>query len=57
MSMRTSDGFLAEYLNGLSSITVKEAEDKERPLPGTAYLAPPGYHLLIEPDRSFQPFG
>ena len=48
-----SDTYLTEYLNRISAITVKEAEDKEAPLPGTAYLAPAGYHLLIEPDRSF----
>ncbi len=48
-----SDGFLAEYLNGVSSISVREAEDKEPLQPGIAYLAPPGYHLLIDPDRSF----
>lgn len=29
---------------------VVEAVDKERPRPGRVYLAPPGYHLLIEPD-------
>lgn len=29
-------------------IAVKEAEDKEPIRPGTAYLAPPNYHLLVE---------
>jgi two-component system chemotaxis response regulator CheB len=48
-----SESFMAELLNQASRITVKEAEDKESLSPGTAYLAPPGYHLLIEPDRSF----
>ncbi|UVT14473.1 MAG: chemotaxis protein CheB [Nitrospira sp.] len=48
-----SDNFMAELLNHASRIAVKEAEDKEPLSPGTAYLAPPGYHLLIEPDRSF----
>lgn len=48
-----SENFMAELLNQASRITVKEAEDKESLSPGTAYLAPPGYHLLIEPDRSF----
>jgi two-component system, chemotaxis family, protein-glutamate methylesterase/glutaminase len=47
-----SDAYLAELLNGLSAIAVKEAEDKEALSPGTAYFAPPGYHLLINPDRS-----
>lgn len=48
-----ADTYLAENLNRLSAITVKEAEDKETLRVGTAYLAPPGYHLLIEPDKSF----
>lgn len=48
-----SDAYLPEYLNDVSAITVKEAEDKEEIRPGIAYLAPAGYHLLIEPDRSF----
>ena len=47
-----SENLMAELLNHASRITVKEAEDKESLNPGTAYLAPPGYHLLIEPDRS-----
>jgi len=32
---------------------VQEPEDKEPILPGTVYFAPPGYHLLVEADRSF----
>lgn len=47
-----SDSFLAHYLNSLSSFTVKEAEDKEKILEGTGYLAPANYHLLIEYDRT-----
>lgn len=47
-----SDGFLADFLDRLSLIRVKEAEDKEPLCPGAAYLAPPGYHLLVERDRS-----
>jgi two-component system, chemotaxis family, protein-glutamate methylesterase/glutaminase len=45
--------FLAEYFNRISEVTVTEAEDKEQPCAGHVYLAPAGYHLLIEPDRSF----
>jgi two-component system chemotaxis response regulator CheB len=48
-----SDAYLAGLLNRNSAIEVKEAEDKETLSPGTAYLAPAGYHLLIEPDKSF----
>lgn len=50
---KRADSFLAEYLNRLSRLTVTEAEDKEPLCAGHAYLAPAGYHLLIEPDRSF----
>ena len=49
---RRSDGFLAEYLNARTRIVVSEAEDKEPFCPAHAYLAPAGYHLLIESDRS-----
>jgi two-component system chemotaxis response regulator CheB len=49
---RRSDGFLASYLNGMSRIAVSEAEDKEPFCAAHAYLAPAGYHLLIESDRS-----
>jgi two-component system chemotaxis response regulator CheB len=31
---------------------VKEAEDKEPIAAGTVYLAPPDYHLLVEPDHT-----
>ena len=48
-----SDCFLAEYLNRMSAVTVSEAEDKEPLCAGHAYMAPAGYHLLIESDRSF----
>jgi two-component system, chemotaxis family, protein-glutamate methylesterase/glutaminase len=38
---------LAQRLDALSSITVKEAEDGETLQNGTAYIAPGGYHLLV----------
>ena len=47
------ESFLAEYLDGISAITVKEAEDKEPIQRGVVYLAPAGYHLLVDPDRCF----
>jgi len=34
-------------------LTVKPAEDKERIVGGTIYLATPDYHLLVEKDRTF----
>ncbi|MDW7675079.1 MAG: chemotaxis response regulator protein-glutamate methylesterase [Bacillota bacterium] len=38
---------LAERLNSLSAITVKEAEHGEAIEPGFAYIAPGDYHLMI----------
>jgi two-component system chemotaxis response regulator CheB len=45
-----ADNFLAGYLDRLSRIAVSEAEDKEPFCAGHAYLAPAGYHLLLEAD-------
>lgn len=47
-----ASGFLAAYLDARCRIVVQEAEDKEPFCAGHAYLAPAGYHLLIESDRS-----
>ncbi|MCB0395047.1 MAG: chemotaxis protein CheB [Flavobacteriales bacterium] len=33
-------------------IRVKEADEKETAMPGTVYIAPPNYHLLVETDRT-----
>jgi len=45
---------LAERLNRTCAISVKEAEDDEIALPGTAYVAPGGTHLKVKrsPDGS-----
>ena len=45
-----TESTLASLLSSRCAIAVKEAEDKEAIRPGTAYLAPPNYHLLVEPD-------
>jgi two-component system chemotaxis response regulator CheB len=39
---------LAERLNSMSEVTVKEAEDGEIIKPGTVYIAPGDYHMLTE---------
>jgi two-component system chemotaxis response regulator CheB len=39
---------LANLLNSHCTIRVKEADEDEPILPGTAYLAPPNYHMLVE---------
>ncbi|MBF8983074.1 chemotaxis response regulator protein-glutamate methylesterase [Lutibacter sp. B2] len=43
---------LAERLNNLSQINVKEAENNEILLPGYAYIAPGGYHLKVNKDKN-----
>jgi two-component system chemotaxis response regulator CheB len=42
---------LAELLGAKCKIKVREAEDKEPIRPGTAYIAPPDYHLLVEQEK------
>jgi two-component system chemotaxis response regulator CheB len=39
---------LATLLQRYTALIVVDAEDKDELLPGFAYLAPPGYHLLVE---------
>lgn len=41
---------LADLFSVHCQVAVKEAEDKEEIRPGTVYIAPPDYHLLVEPD-------
>ncbi|NEX62596.1 chemotaxis protein CheB [Noviherbaspirillum galbum] len=43
---------LASVLSNRCSLPIKEAQDKEDIVPGRGYVAPPDYHLLVEPDRS-----
>lgn len=43
----------AARLNTLSAMTVKEAEDGERVLPGHAYLAPGHSHLLVRKSGAY----
>ncbi len=48
-----SKKMLINILGNICRLKVKEASDKEKIIPGTVYIAPPDYHLLIEDDRSF----
>ena len=48
-----NDNLLVTVLAPRCAIKVEEAADKEAVRGGTVYVAPPGYHLLVEPDRSF----
>ncbi|GAB6088216.1 protein-glutamate methylesterase/protein-glutamine glutaminase [Alkaliphilus crotonatoxidans] len=45
---------LADRLNNISTITVKEAEDGERILPATAYIAPGDAHLEVKQNQQSQ---
>lgn len=50
---KDANDFLANYLNKMSNLQVKEAKLRESINTGTVYLAPGGYHLLIEDDKTF----
>lgn len=41
------------FLNNRSNLLIKEPDEKEKIEPGTVYIAPPNYHLLIEKDKTF----
>jgi two-component system chemotaxis response regulator CheB len=49
----SADGgdYLANHLNELSLIHIKEAENNEVSQAATAYIAPGGYHLLVEDEN------
>ncbi len=47
-----SDGYLAEHLNRMCEVRVKDADEKEAVEPGTVYIAPARYHLLVEEDST-----
>lgn len=44
-------GLLALFASK-SAVAFREPEDKEPIVPATVYLAPPGYHMLVEADHS-----
>ncbi len=43
---------LTHLLQSKAKLRIKEADEKEALVPGTVFLAPVDFHLLIEPDRS-----
>ena len=47
------DKFFIDSLDSICPLPVREAEEKERVMPGNVFFAPPNYHLLIEKDRTF----
>jgi two-component system, chemotaxis family, protein-glutamate methylesterase/glutaminase len=46
---KNSDRTLQRLLQEKSLLPIQEVEDKDEIIPGQVYLAPPDYHLLIEP--------
>lgn len=48
-----NDNLLVEVLQPRCALPLNEAADKEAVRGGAVYVAPPAYHLLVEPDRSF----
>ena len=54
MHRRTdTESRLTELIASRSGLPVKEAEEKDKIEPGTIYVAPADYHLLIEKDHTF----
>lgn len=47
-----SENYLVKHLDSICSLRIKEADEKEQIRKGTAYFAPPNYHLLVEEDSS-----
>ncbi len=45
-----ADNGLTELLAVKTSLHIKEADEKDKLLPGWIYLAPPDYHVLVEED-------
>jgi len=48
-----SRSLLVELLGKRCRLPVREAQEGGEILPGTIYVAPPAYHLLVEDDRTF----
>jgi two-component system chemotaxis response regulator CheB len=48
-----SDNTWIKLLNEKSSLPIKEADEKEKIEPGSIYIAPPNYHLMIEKNKTF----
>jgi two-component system, chemotaxis family, protein-glutamate methylesterase/glutaminase len=46
---RTEESLLPNLLNAQTGLAVRDAEDKDALLPGEVLVAPPDYHLLVEP--------
>lgn len=49
----TFESSLEELLSSRTQLAIKEVEEKEPIMPGTVYLCPADYHVLIEHDHTF----
>jgi two-component system, chemotaxis family, protein-glutamate methylesterase/glutaminase len=49
----SGESTMTELFTSKTTIPVKEVEDKDPVEPGTIYIAPADYHLLIEQNREF----
>lgn len=49
---RSRASLMAQILRRSTALTVTQAEDGERILPGCVYIAPPDHHLLVKSDRT-----
>ena len=48
-SARADETLLRTLLGGHTPLEVRDADDKERLRPGVVLIAPPDYHMLVEP--------
>lgn len=48
-----AESLLEDLLSSRTALPVKEVEDKEPIQSGSIYIAPPGYHLLVENETTF----
>lgn len=48
----SSRSYMAEILKRRTPLAVKQAEENDRINSGTIYIAPPNYHLLVNPDHT-----
>ncbi len=49
----SSDNYFVTSLDKSCRLSVKEADEKEKIMPGIVYIAPADYHLLVEKDKTF----
>ncbi len=48
-----ADNYLVPILGEACQMKVKEVDEKEHPEGGVIYIAPPGFHVLLEKDATF----